>query len=124
MLALAALAGAGCGGGDDGDGPSGPPTTVATGRPLVVTAREYSLTPPNVVVSGPGVLRLRLRNSGSLPHDVRLQSGGRDLGGTESIPGGESVTATVSLPPGRYRMLCTVGDHAQLGMKGSLRVQE
>ncbi len=100
MLALALLAGAGCGGGDEGGGPAGPPTTVAAGRPLVVTAREYALAPANVVVSGPGELRLRLRNSGSLPHDVRIQSGDRDLGGTESIPGGESATATVDLPPG------------------------
>jgi plastocyanin len=124
MLALAALSGAGCGGGDDGDAPTGPPTTVAAGRPLVVTAREYALAPSNVVVSGPGELRLRLRNSGSLPHDVRLKRGDRDVGGTESIPGGESATATVNLPPGRYRMLCTVGDHAQLGMTGTLRVKE
>ena len=123
-LILAALAGAGCGGDSKEDGAGGPATAVAAGGPLVVTAREYALTPGNVVVRGPGALRLRLRNSGSLPHDVRIQLGDRDLGGTDSIPGGESATATVDLRPGRYRMLCTVGDHAQLGMTGTLLVKE
>jgi plastocyanin len=123
-LILAALAGAGCGGDNEEHGPGGPATTVPAGGPLVVTAREYALTPGNVVVARPGKLRLRLRNSGSLPHDVRIQRGDRDLGGTESIPGGESATATVDLPGGRYRMLCTVGDHAQLGMTGTLLVKD
>jgi plastocyanin len=123
-LTLVALAGAGCGGGDERGGPGGPATTVAAGRPLVVSAREYALTPGNVVVTGPGELTLRLRNAGSLPHDVRVQSGDRDLGGTDSIPGGESAGARLDLPPGRYRILCTVGDHAQLGMTGTLRVKE
>jgi uncharacterized cupredoxin-like copper-binding protein len=27
------------------------------------------------------------------------------------------------LEPGTYEMLCTVGDHAQLGMKGELTVR-
>jgi plastocyanin len=123
-LTLAALAGAGCGGGEERGGPGVSATTVAAGRALEVTAREYSLTPANVVVTGAGRLRLRLRNSGSLPHDVRVQSGDRDLGGTASIPGGKSATAVLDLPPGRYRILCTVGDHAQLGMTGTLRVKE
>ena len=123
-LTLALLAGAGCGGGRDQDGTRGPAAKVAAGGPFVVTAREYALEPGNVVVAGPGPLHLRLRNSGSLPHDVRVQSGDRDLGGTDSIPGGKSATAIVDLAPGRYRILCTVGDHAQLGMTGTLRVKE
>jgi plastocyanin len=123
-LTLAVLAGAGCGGGEKSGGAGGPATPVPAGGPLLVTAREYALTPGNVVVAGPGPLRLRLRNSGSLPHDVRVQSGDRDLGGTASIPGGKGASATVDLPPGRYRILCTVGDHAQLGMTGTLRVKE
>ncbi len=123
-LTLAALAGAGCGAGEEQGGPGGPATRVAAGGPLAVTAREYALDPDNVVVAGPGPLRLRLRNTGSLPHDVRIQSGDRDLGGTASIPGGKSATAIVDLAPGRYRILCTVGDHAQLGMTGTLRVKE
>ncbi len=123
-LTLALVAASGCGGGGEHGGTGGPATTVAAGGPLVVTAKEYALTPGKVVVAGPGPLRLRLRNSGSLPHDVRVQRGDRDLGGTPSIPGGKSATATVTLAPGRYRILCTVGDHAQLGMTGTLRVKE
>jgi plastocyanin len=89
-----------------------------------VSAREYSLNPARVMVGGPGELRIKLRNRGSLPHDVRLERGGRDVGGTPPIPGGHSAAATVALHPGRYELLCTVGDHAQLGMRGVLHVKE
>ena len=76
------------------------------------------------MVAGPGPLRLRLRNSGSLPHDVRVQSGDRDLGGTPLHSRAEVGHGDRTLAPGRYRILCTVGDHAQLGMTGALRVKE
>ena len=45
----------------------------------------------------------------------------------EVDPGGERATKqldnTVSMAPGTYEMLCTVGDHAQLGMRGTLMVR-
>jgi uncharacterized cupredoxin-like copper-binding protein len=44
------------------------------------------------------------------------------VGGTPAFQGGKR-TAHVKLEPGRYEFLCTVGDHAELGMRGTLRVR-
>jgi plastocyanin len=85
--------------------------------------REYHFDPSTVVVVGAGrEVRLRFANEGSLAHNLRVLSGDRDLGGTPTFQGG-ARSATLELAPGNYRMICTVGNHAELGMKGSLRVR-
>jgi plastocyanin len=48
---------------------------------------------------------------------------GRVVGGTPSFPAGESRTARLHVARGDYEYLCTVGDHAELGMTGTLRVR-
>jgi uncharacterized cupredoxin-like copper-binding protein len=115
------LAAAGCGG-DDGGGPSRTVTTEAGGA-VTVTAHEYSFDPNRVVVGGAGEVRIVLRNDGDLAHNIHLQRGGRDVGGTPSFAPGGSRLVRLRLQPGTYEMLCTVGDHAQLGMKGELTVR-
>lgn len=119
-FAILALA-AGCGGDDDGD--TGRTVTVDAGGKLAVEAREYSFDPSGIVVSGAGPLRIELRNDGDLAHNLRLRRDGKDVGGTPSFPGGRTESASVDLEPGTYELLCTVGDHAELGMKGTLEVK-
>jgi plastocyanin len=123
VLAAALLAG--CGGGDDGEpGGGGGAATTAAGETLRVVGDEYFFSPAAVVVRGGGELTIRLENEGSLAHNLRLRRGGRDAGGTPTFAGGESGSDTVRLSAGRYEMLCTVGDHAELGMTGELQVKE
>jgi plastocyanin len=112
---------AGCGGG--GEKHQGKAVTVERGHVVRVTGREYSFTPDRIVVAGGGgSITVRFTNAGSLAHDLRVFQGRREVGGTPAFQGG-SRTATLRLAPGDYRMVCTVGDHAQLGMNGSLRVR-
>src|SRR3954447_9751718 len=108
-----------CGGGDEKPAPK--TETVPQGRVVRVTGREYSFNPGSVVVTA-GTVRFRFVNEGSLAHDLRVFRGGRDLGGTRPFQGG-ARSAKVRLEPGSYRMVCTVGDHATLGMSASLRVR-
>ncbi len=122
-LTLAVLVVGGCGGSDDADEGSGRTVNVAANGAVTVRAKEYAFDPKTIVVDGAGRLRIRLDNDGSLAHDIRVREGDRDLGGTPSFPAGESRRATVNLPHGRYEFLCTVGDHAELGMRGSLVVK-
>ena len=117
-LAAVALLAAGCGGNDR---PGGTVTTPAGGS-VRVTAKEYSFDPSTIVVQGAGTLRLTLDNRGSLAHNIKVERDGRVLGGTPSFPAGESKSATVRLAAGTYDFVCTVGDHAELGMKGKLKV--
>ena len=123
----AAVALAGCGGGDSGGGDSGKTTTVPAGKPLAVTAKEYSFNPGSIVVSSGGkgstTVQIQLKNEGAQAHDLHVERGGDDLGGTPIFGPGQTKSAGVSLTPGTYDIVCTVGDHEALGMKGKLVVK-
>ena len=66
---------------------------------------------------------IQLKNAGSLAHNLKLTRSGETLGGTPTFPGGETRSGRVNLEPGRYEMVCTVGDHAELGMRGDFEVK-
>jgi plastocyanin len=112
---------AGCGGGDD-DGPERS-VTVPAGATVRVVADEYFFDPARVIVRGAGPLTIRLRNRGELAHNLKLFRGDEEVGGTPTFPGGRTESGRVNLEHGNYEMVCTVGDHAELGMTGTLRVR-
>lgn len=129
--AMAVLAGmSGCGGGDshkgDGGGRKGETVTVGRNQPIAFGADEYAYEPKNVIVNsgttGPTVVRFVLRNNGALAHDLHVRRQGEDLGGTPIFGPGAIKSGQATLSPGRYEFLCTVGDHADLGMRGTLTV--
>ena len=117
-LAAFALVVAGCGGGDR----PGRTVTAPAGGTVRVVAKEYSFDPSTIVMKQPGALRLTLDNRGSLAHDIKVEKDGRVIGGTPPFPAGESRSASVRLASGTYEFICTVGDHAELGMKGTVKV--
>ena len=118
-LALLALLLAGCG----GDEEQARTVTAPANSTVRVVAEEYSFDPGSLVVSGAGTLTIRLRNEGSLAHNLKVRRGAETIGGTPSFPGGESRSARLNLEHGNYEIICTVGDHADLGMTGTLRVR-
>jgi plastocyanin len=118
-LALCSLLVAGCGGDDD----SGRTVTAPANSKLRVVADEYSFDPSTIVLKGAGTLTLNLRNGGSLAHNLKLFKGDEEVGGTPTLPSGESKSTRLNLEHGRYRMVCTVGDHEQLGMRGTVEVR-
>ena len=87
-----------------------------------MVAKEYSFDPSTIVMRDAGTLRVRLMNDGSLAHNLKVMKDGEELGGTPSFPSGESRSARVRVESGSYEFICTVGDHAELGMKGTLEV--
>jgi plastocyanin len=117
-LAALALLIAGCGGNDK---PGGTVTAPANGS-VRVTAEEYSFDPSTIVLRGAGTMRLTLDNKGTLAHNIKVEKDGRVIGGTPAFSAGETRSAGVKLASGTYEFLCTVGDHAELGMKGTLKV--
>jgi plastocyanin len=124
-LAIAAaglVAIAGCGG-DDGEG-SGRTVTVQAREGVHVAGDEYSFDPDTIVVEGGGgSLEITLDNQGAIAHNLAVFDGETEIGATPTFPGGESASVQVGLEPGSsYRMVCTVGDHEELGMVGELEV--
>ena len=101
---------------------AGSAAATTPGR-LGVRATEFHLTLSRASVKT-GRLLVQLQNSGEDVHDLRL----RRIGGTrtysfpETSPGGR-VTLSLRLLPGRYRLWCSVANHAQLGMRAALRVR-
>jgi plastocyanin len=118
-LALCLLAAAGCG---DEDEPVRTVTAPANST-LRVIADDYSFDPAAVVLRGAGTLTFDVRNEGELAHNLKVHRGGEEIGGTPSFPAGESRSARVNLEHGEYELICTIGDHAELGMTGTLRVR-
>ncbi|HEV2772902.1 MAG TPA: hypothetical protein VGV57_08775 [Thermoleophilaceae bacterium] len=124
-LALMAAALVGCGGrADDG----GRAVKVAPGRSVEIVGNEFSFDPKTVIVEpakagGGASVRIRLRNQGALAHNLRVFEGEREVGGTPTFEGGMAQSTALSLKPGDYRFVCTVGNHAERGMMGELRVR-
>ena len=126
LAALCAGLGFGCGG--NGDERSTRTLTVQAGRELRVLADEYRFDPSRIRIVGarerePVEVRIALRNEGALAHNLKVFRGDDELGGTPTFPGGRTESGTVRLPAGDYRMVCTVGNHADLGMVGELEVR-
>ncbi len=86
-------------------------------------AKEYSFDPSTIVLRGSGTLRVKLSNEGSLAHNLKVLKDGEVVGGTDSFPPGRTESGSVAVERGTYEFVCTVGDHAELGMKGTLKVE-
>ncbi len=121
-LALALASAAGCGGDAE-------PTEIP-GRTLTVSLTEYRLDPQDVRVRA-GRLRVVAVNRGTLPHNLHVvredpedrERTPDDLGGTPTSQPGDTRRHTFTrLRRGEYRIVCTVANHDDLGMRGTLEV--
>ena len=123
-LAGALLGLAGCGGSEE---PPDLPATVSAGKPLTVGAKEYVFSPNRVTIEGAPAAgarqRIELDNRGSLAHNIEILDGDDVVGKLRSFPAGQERGLTVDLPRGDYRFICTVADHDEKGMHGTLKVR-
>ena len=97
---------------------------------LRVTLDEYAITPQDLSVPS-GRVELVARNAGRLTHNLRVEvpskdfgEQGRTIGGTPTAQPGKTVRATVTLKPGTYRLRCSLANHDDLGMYGTLLVRK
>jgi plastocyanin len=74
-----------------------------------------------VLRAHPGKIKIVFTNLSMLQHNVRIESGEKELGGTKTIGKG-TTTATVTLKKGTYNFYCSVPGHEDAGMKGKLIV--
>ena len=121
-LAIAAAAvAAGCG--------SDPSYTRAAGHTVRLHLDEYRIVPQAVTVPA-GRIQIVARDTGRLTHNLAVVQFDRPLGEDEekqyartpTAHPGDVVRTTVTLKPGKYRLVCTIANHDNLGQFGELKV--
>jgi plastocyanin len=68
-----------------------------------------------------GRITIVFTNRSTLHHNVRIELGENELGGTKTIGHG-TTTAVVTLKKGTYHFYCSVPGHEDAGMSGKLVV--
>lgn len=109
-LAVVAIALFGCG--DDGDG------DVADGA-VVIEASEFEFAPDTVTIAADSDVEITLDNVGAVEHDWAVE----ELDVNIHADAGETATGTVNVPAGTYDIICTIPGHAEAGMVGTLVVE-
>ncbi len=109
----------------------GPEPVRERGATIHLRLDEYSITPASIKVRA-GRIRIVARNVGRLTHNVKVledtDEEGADpivYGGTATMHGGDPPrSVTLTLLPGHYLLVCTIGSHKNLGQYASLQVTE
>lgn len=138
LLAALSLAAAGCGGGDDSSttqaetatsttdtteaatDTTATDTTDGAASTTTVSMKEYSFDPSDLTVKQGA--SITVKNDGDIAHNLAVEKGSEKVAGTDTFLGGKSEKLTVDVTPGKYKMICTVPGHEDLGMKGDFTV--
>jgi plastocyanin len=125
MLLLASVGLGACGGDDDDEGAATEATTEEAtgggGGATEVSMTEYAFDPSLLTGIEGGLIEVT--NDGEEPHNLTVE--GQDLATSDLEPGASQQlrlgNGTV-LAAGNYDIICTIGDHAEQGMTGTLSV--
>lgn len=123
VLVLVALVAAGCG--------ADAKYSRAPDRRVEVRLDEYRVLPERIVVRA-GAITFVARNTGRVTHNLAVVQFSRPLGEEQEqrygaptktlFPGETSPPNTITLEPGKYRLICTIANHDNLGQYGELKV--
>ncbi len=118
VLAAAALALTGCGGGgDNGDGDAAT-GAEATGA-VEIEAGDLYFDPEQLSATA-GEIEFTVNNVGAAEHDLVIEEAG-DAEVVFAAPG-ETASGTIELEAGTYTYYCTIPGHRAAGMEGTLEV--
>jgi plastocyanin len=134
LLAVGALAIAGCGssnkssGGSGSGGSTATPTSTSTpsssgGGKSVPVAADPSGAPSfntKTLKAKSGTVTFHFTNKSSVPHAIAVEGHGVNTKG--KVVTGGSDTLSVKLKPGKYTFYCPVDGHRAAGMVGTLTV--
>jgi plastocyanin len=142
MLALSAVASLGivaCGN-DNKDSGSAAQSTQAAPAPAATTDTSTSASAGGTALkvaadpggklafdkktlqASAGKVTIDFTNQAQIPHNVSIEKGEQDVGATDTITASQT-SKTFDLKPGKYTFYCSVGNHRQAGMEGTLTVQ-
>jgi plastocyanin len=112
LVALAVVIG--CGGEE--------PTAVVRDETVEISLDEFFIRPQNIDVRA-GTVTVVVADRGRLRHSFRLWGPDSAPVEIERLLPGDEIERRADLAPGEYRMVCTVSNHAELGMTGRLVVR-
>lgn len=123
LAVVLALGVAACGGengnSDQGGAPAGQPAAQAT----QLEATEFAFDPSQVTVA-PGEHEFEIVNRGEVEHALEIHTPDGEVE-TDRVGAGDSATVTANLSePGSYEFYCPVANHRELGMEGTVKVEE
>ena len=101
------------------------PAALAAPAPAVlhVTAAKSGLRYTHTKLTAhAGRIEIVFANPSSLPHNVRIEQGETELGGTKTVTHA-TTKAFVTLKRGSYHFYCSVPGHEDAGMQGTLVVR-
>jgi hypothetical protein len=118
LVVLALMSGIPAAGCDDGRAPE-----PARARKITVVLDDYSITPQRIAAR-PGRLTFVVQNDGRVAHNlvVMRPGGGEVKPRLPSLRPGDRGRFTVRLRRGRYDLICSLGNHRELGQSGILTV--
>jgi plastocyanin len=130
VFTATAFAISGCGsGGEEKATPTSSPSATGTSAPTETTgvlslqADQSQLKFDKSALSAkPGEITIVMKNPSALPHDVAIEGNGVDIKGKTVSQGGTS-TVTAKLKAGTYTFYCSVDNHRQAGMEGTLTIK-
>lgn len=88
---------------------------------VIVSGTEFAFDPPIITVKKGQTIKVTFKNNGTFPHNFAIS----DLNVTTKIisPGEQDSIQFTANQEGQFNFLCTIGGHADKGMKGTLIVQ-
>jgi|GEM_PF-788403 len=93
------------------------------GAAVDIKASDYKFTPNNLEAHVGDRLEFRIENVSATNHNFTIKNPAGETLRSIALPAHLTVTVTVDLPvEGTYPFHCDVGLHAELGMKGWLKV--
>ncbi len=114
------------GGSGGGGGDAGPTSSLA------LSAVEFAFEPDTWTIVADTEATITMNNDGAVEHNWTVLEAGVSISSeadydpatavaaTDDIAGGESGTATATLPAGTYQVICTIAGHFDSGMAGTL----
>jgi plastocyanin len=131
IIALAAIAAAGCGGSNESTQTSAPSGTTTTAGSEAVRGTTLEVAADaggqlrfdkKLLATNAGPVTIIMDNPSPLPHNISLEGNGVDKRGPTVGNAGTSKI-TVDLKPGRYTYYCSVPGHRAGGMVGTLIIK-
>ena len=96
-----------------------PPASQPLETGIAVGATEFAFDPAAIEVSAGVAATVTLANTGTVEHDITVDT----LGVKIFAKPGETVSGTVTAEAGTYEIYCSIPGHKQAGMVGTLTVK-